>query len=130
MLGRPGCGKLGLAHARPPEAAPFGESVTATLKDIFGVNSRFDVHTEADLREWDGLKREEAVGKLSPPKRKRLDSLTEDLADRGEELRMIVTSPGKLPSSMLNSLTGHSAEKPPRPPRGNGTRAHRSTKLA
>jgi predicted ATP-binding protein involved in virulence len=47
----------GVATACPPQAAPFGESVTATLKDIFGVESRFDVPTESDLKKWDNTKK-------------------------------------------------------------------------
>jgi len=43
--------KDGRAHARPPVDAPIGESVTTTLKDIFGVDSRFDVLTERQLDE-------------------------------------------------------------------------------
>jgi predicted ATP-binding protein involved in virulence len=121
----------GVAHACPPQAAPFGESVSATLKDIFGVESRFDVQTESDLREWDNLKREQAVGKLTPAGRKRLESLTGDLSERSEELRMIVSSPGKLPASILNSLTGLSTRKPSqvRSPKRNGTRALQGKKL-
>ena len=41
----------GHAHAHPPIDSPFGESVTATLKDIFGVDSRFDITTEAELND-------------------------------------------------------------------------------
>jgi predicted ATP-binding protein involved in virulence len=121
----------GVAHACPPQAAPFGESVTATLKDIFGVESRFDVQTEEDLKKWDELKREEAVGKLTQARRKRLEGLTGDLSERSEELRMIVGSPGKLSANILNSLTGLSARKPSqvRSPKRNGTRALRSKKL-
>jgi len=112
----------GVAHACPPQDAPFGESVTATLRDIFGVESRFDVQTEGDLKEWDNLKREEAVGKMSPDKRKRLERLTGDLPERGEELRLIVSSPGKLPASLLNSLISPSPHKWPhnRPSKRNG----------
>lgn len=121
----------GVAHARPPQEAPFGESVSATLRDIFEVESRFDVQTEGDLKKWDNLKREEAVGKLTPAKRKQLESLSNELSERSEELNLIVSSPGKLPASILNSLTGHSGRKPTsaRSPKRNGTRAPRSTKL-
>lgn len=58
----------------------------ATLKDIFGVESRFDVQTERELREWDALKRDEAAGKLIPGKREQLENLTRDLSERSEEL--------------------------------------------
>ena len=102
----------GVAHACPPQAAPFGESVTATLKDIFGVESRFDVQTEADLKVWDNLKREETVGKLTEAKRRQLETLSRELSERSEELRLIVKSPSALPAKVLNSLTGHYARKP------------------
>jgi len=82
--------RTGRAHALPPVDAPFGESVTATLKDIFGVSSRFDIRTERDLEEWDELLRKEAVGTLPPRARKRLDELTAQLSLRSEELRSIV----------------------------------------
>ncbi|MGD0869446.1 MAG: AAA family ATPase [Bryobacteraceae bacterium] len=121
----------GVAHASPPQAAPFGESVTATLKDIFGVESRFDVQTEGDLKVWDNLKREEAVGKLTQSKRKQLDTLSENLSERSEELRLIVRSPNKLRANVLNSLTGQAARKLPhgRSPKGNGTRRPQRAKL-
>jgi len=80
----------GVAHAEPPQAAPFGQSVMATLKGIFDVNSRFDFQTEKDLKEWDNLKKEESVGKLTPAKEKHLASLANKLAERGEELKLIV----------------------------------------
>jgi predicted ATP-binding protein involved in virulence len=121
----------GVARARPPEAAPFGESVTATLKDIFGVDSRFDIETEKDLKTWDDLKKAQATGKLTPAKREQLNTLSNNLSARSEELRYIVGSPGKLPASILDSLTGNSSGKPKRarPPKSNGTRASRTTKL-
>jgi predicted ATP-binding protein involved in virulence len=80
----------GVAHAEPPQPAPFGKSVMATLKGIFDVNSRFDIQTEKDLKEWDNLKKDEAVGKLTPAKGKQLETLANELADRGEELKLIV----------------------------------------
>jgi predicted ATP-binding protein involved in virulence len=118
----------GIAHASPPQDAPFGESVTATLKDIFGVESRFDVQTETDLKAWDNLKREEAVGKLTPAKRKQLETLSQELSERSEELRLIVKSPSPLPSSVLNSLTGHPVRKPGSA-KANGARTSRNAKL-
>jgi predicted ATP-binding protein involved in virulence len=121
----------GLAHVSPPQDAPFGESITATLKDIFGVESRFDVQTEADLKAWDNLKRAEAVGKLTPGKRKQLETLSRDLSERSEELRLIVKTPSRLPANVLNSLTGHPARKPSgaRASKGNGDRTRRGAKL-
>jgi len=95
----------GLAHALPPVDSPIGESVTTTLKEIFGVDSRFDVLTERELNEWNTLKRGEVAGSLSGSDRCRLEQLTITLADRSEELRSIVASPRTIPESVLRSLT-------------------------
>jgi len=121
----------GIAHVRPPQDAPFGESVAATLKDIFGVESRFDVQTETDLKEWDNLKREEAVGKLTQARRRQLGSLSRQLSERSEELRLIVESPHALPANVLNTLTGRPAGKShsARSPKGNGARTPRGANL-
>jgi hypothetical protein len=121
----------GVAHAQAPQDAPFGESVTATLRGIFGVESRFDIQTEKDLENWDNLKREEAAGRLAPAERKRLESLSDELSERSEELRLIVKSPSALQASLLNSLVSRPPQKrtQTRPPKGNGDRAPRSSKL-
>jgi hypothetical protein len=95
----------GRAHARPPVDSPIGESVTTTLKEIFGVDSRFDVLTERELDEWNTLKKQEAGGPLSASDRSRLGELTVTLAERSEELRSIVASPLTIPESVLRSLT-------------------------
>ena len=121
----------GVATACPPQAAPFGESVTATLKDIFGVESRFDVQTESDLKKWDNLKKDEAVGKLTAAKREQLETLSENLSERSEELKLIVNSPGALQTSLLNKLVSRPLQKRPqsRPQKGNGNRPSRNAKL-
>jgi energy-coupling factor transporter ATP-binding protein EcfA2 len=95
----------GRAHARPPVDSPIGESVTTTLKEIFGVDSRFDVLTEKQLDEWNVLKRREAGGPLLPKDKARLQELTVTLSERSEELRSIVASPLTIPASVLRSLT-------------------------
>ncbi|MBM3748444.1 MAG: hypothetical protein FJW34_21910, partial [Acidobacteria bacterium] len=82
--------RTGRAHALPPVDAPFGASVMATLKDIFGVSSRFDVDTQRKLEEWNELLRKEAVAALPPRDRKRLNEVTAELSQRSEELRSIV----------------------------------------
>jgi hypothetical protein len=82
----------GRAHARPPVDSPIGESVTTTLKEIFGVSSRFDIKTEGELNEWNDLKRAEAAGSLSRSQKDRLTELTHTLAARSEELKSIVAS--------------------------------------
>ena len=95
----------GRAHARAPVDSPIGESVTTTLKEIFGVDSRFDVKTEEELDEWNTLKKQEAAGSLSTADESYLKKLTETLAERSEELRSIVASPLTIPQSVLQSLT-------------------------
>jgi predicted ATP-binding protein involved in virulence len=98
----------GRAHARPPVDAPIGSSVTATLKDIFGVDSRFDIRTEKELDEWNEIKKKEASGKLSSGEKRRLQQLTAELSARSEELRSIVGSPPRLSRTLVRSLTGKS----------------------
>jgi len=112
----------GVAHAQSPQDAPFGESVTATLIDIFGVESRFDVETERDLKTWDALKRAEATRKLTPDEKRQLDALSQELSDRSEELRLIVNPARRLPASLLNALETQTGRK--------GQRARRKVKLA
>ena len=82
--------KDGQAYLARSEDVPFGESVTATLREIFGVSSRFDVDTEKKLEEWNELSRQEAVGPLSRADTRRLEKLTAELGGRSEELRSIV----------------------------------------
>jgi energy-coupling factor transporter ATP-binding protein EcfA2 len=95
----------GRAHARPPVDSPIGESVTTTLKEIFGVDSRFDVLTERELDEWNTLKKREAAGSLPAEDRSRLEKLTITLADRSEELRSVVAAPLTISENVLRSLT-------------------------
>lgn len=104
--------KQGRAHAEPPEDAPFGESVMATLKDIFGVSSRFDIRTAEDLAEWNNLKKKEVTGILSFEEQGRLDKLTTELSDRSEELRSIVGSPPTLPDVLVQTLVRRSKTSP------------------
>ena len=96
---------VGRATAKPPVDSPIGESVTAILKDIFGVESRFDVLTERELDEWNTLKKREVVGSLSAADKSRLRELTMMLAGRSEELRSIVAAPLTIPDNVLHSLT-------------------------
>jgi predicted ATP-binding protein involved in virulence len=96
----------GVAHPRPPIDSPIGESVTTTLKEIFGVESRFDILTEQELNEWNELKKHESKGDLSKTSRLRLNSLTVTLSERSEELRSIVASPRSVPKAVLDSLLG------------------------
>jgi predicted ATP-binding protein involved in virulence len=94
----------GRASNLPPVDAPIGESVLATMKDIFGVDSRFDVETEKQLEEWNQLRRSRAAGKLSPKESQRLETLTQDLSSRSEELRQIVAPAVSISDSLLASL--------------------------
>jgi hypothetical protein len=94
----------GRARVVHSENAPFGESVTATLKDIFGVSSRFDIQTAGDLAEWNRLKKKEVSGSLSCEDQGRLEKLTKELAERSEELRSIVGSPPTLPDALVQAL--------------------------
>jgi predicted ATP-binding protein involved in virulence len=94
----------GVARTRPPVDSPIGESVTTTLKEIFGVDSRFDILTERELNEWNELKRREVSGALTDADQRRLESLTARLSERNEELRSIVGSPRSVPNTVLDAL--------------------------
>jgi len=96
--------KRGRAYAQPPVDSPIGESVTTTLKEIFGVDSRFDIKTERELNEWNQLKKREVSGSLSKTEKHRLGELTGILSERSEELRSIVASPLTVPETVLQSL--------------------------
>ena len=97
---------MGSHGARPPVDSPIGESVTTTLKEIFGVDSRFDILTERQLNEWNELKRDEARGALPAADRRKLEELTVTLSERSEELRSIVASPRSIPKTVVESLLG------------------------
>lgn len=103
--------EAGVATARAPVDSPIGESVTTTLKEIFGVESRFDVITERELDEWNSLKKREVGGTLSARNKSRLKELTVTLAARSEELRSIVASPQTIPATLLHSLTNHKTNR-------------------
>jgi len=96
----------GVARSRPPVDSPIGESVTTTLKEIFGVDSRFDILTERQLNEWNELKRGEARSALSTADQRRLEEITVTLSERSEELRSIVASPRSIPKAVVESLLG------------------------
>jgi predicted ATP-binding protein involved in virulence len=104
--------KDGFARPRSPINSPIGESVVTTLKEIFGVESRFDILTERELNEWNELKRDESGGALSDEGRRKLESLTITLSERSEELRSIVASPRSVPKSVLESLLGADPRQP------------------
>jgi hypothetical protein len=97
--------KDGSAYAEAPVKAPIGESITSTLKDIFGVDSRFDVETEEQLNEWNELNKIRAEGKLEPANEARFKELTRVLSSRSEELRSIVNQPAALPKAVVDQLT-------------------------
>lgn len=95
----------GTAYAERPVRAPIGESITSTLKDIFGVESRFDVKTEEQLAEWNQLKKAKGQHKLSGAEEAHFRTLSEILASRSEELRSIVSTVPELPKATVDSLT-------------------------
>jgi hypothetical protein len=103
--------QYGKASNHPPIDAPIGESVQTTLKEIFGVNSRFDVQTEAELNEWNELKKKEVAGRASKHDISRLTDLTVILSERSEELKSLVAAPLTIPQSVLKALTGTSQKK-------------------
>ena len=94
----------GRASNKLPEDAPIGESILATMKDIFGVDSRFDVETEKQLDEWNQLRRSQAAGKLPSKETQRLETLTHDLSSRSEELRQLVSPAVSISDSWVASL--------------------------
>jgi len=96
--------RFGNATARPPRDAPIGSSITATLRDIFDVDSRFDVETEDQLKRWNQLKRNEAAGTSTDLERAELQTLTATLAGKNSELRAIVKSPPSLPEGFVKAL--------------------------
>lgn len=83
----------GTARLKESIIAPFGNSLEAVLIDIFGVDSRFDVQTEHELREWDDLNKKRIRGQLKGENAVRFSDLTRNLAARSEELRAIVAVP-------------------------------------
>ncbi len=103
----------GHARVRFSEDAPIGESVTTTLKEIFGVDSRFDVLTERQLDEWNTLKKREVAGSLTATDKSRFEELTVTLASRSEELRSIVAAPLTIPETVLRSLTARETKPHP-----------------
>lgn len=111
--------KDGVASNRAPEDAPIGESIQATMKDIFGVSSRFDIETEAQLEEWNQLRRKLETNRFSLEEKKRFEALTNDLSNRSEELRQIV-APVLLTEPLLASLESSV---------GSGQREHTGTKV-
>lgn len=94
----------GVATNRPPARAPVGESITTTLKDIFDVDSRFDIQTERELKEWNDLSRSVAAGRIKPEERKRLSELTTILSERSEELRSLVGPAVRSSDALLEAL--------------------------
>lgn len=98
----------GRAYAEKPVEAPIGESITATLKDIFGVSSRFDVQTEQELGEWTELAKMNSHRRLGARRQARYRELSKLLSSRSEELRSIVERPPKLSGSVVDALSSRS----------------------
>ena len=97
--------KDGSAYVEAPVKAPVGESITSTLKDIFGVDSRFDVETEKLLNEWNELNKGRVGASLDAGDEARFKELTRVLSSRSEELRSIVNQPAALSKAVVDSLT-------------------------
>jgi predicted ATP-binding protein involved in virulence len=86
--------------------APFGGSLMAAIQGIFDVHSRFDPKTEAELNEWNELKKKQVSRTISATESSRLKSLTSELSKRSHELHSIVSSP-QIPDSVVKSLLGN-----------------------
>jgi energy-coupling factor transporter ATP-binding protein EcfA2 len=104
----------GVARNRPAIDAPVCESILATIKDIFGVSSRFDIETEKLLDEWNELDRGQAVGSLSSKEEQRMAELTENLSSKSKTLKQIVSPKVSIDDSLLASLKSQAqkAESP------------------
>ena len=63
------------------------------------------------MNEWNNLKREDAVGRLSKKDEKRLFELTKILSERSEELKSIVAAPLTIPELGSQSPDGHDSEE-------------------
>lgn len=96
--------EAGNASVRTPMDAPIGESLMATVQDVFGVESRFDVETERELGRWNDLQKRKSAARLTPDEQSELARLTAELAERSEELRMIVKPAAALSESALKVL--------------------------
>ncbi len=103
----------GSAYVEAPAPAPIGESITSTLKEIFGVESRFDVQTEKELDEWNSLNRIRRQRKLGSKERTRFQQLSKTLSERSEQLRTLVDPALKLSKSAVDELTSVSDGRPP-----------------
>lgn len=101
----------GHAYVESRVQAPIGESITSTLKDIFGVTSRFDIRTEKELAEWNELRAARANGKSEKLDDARFQELTKILSLRSEELRSLVHPVAKLSASTVDKLTASSGVK-------------------
>jgi len=104
----------GSAYVEAPAPAPIGESITSTLKEIFGVESRFDVQTEKELDEWNRLDRIRVERKLGPKERRRFQQLSKALSERSEQLRTLVDPVLKLSKSTVDELTSAGNDRPGR----------------
>lgn len=71
-----------------PRGAQIGTSVSAIQRDVFGVESEFDIDTEALLVRFHDEKRKLLAGESAD--RAALDGLARQIASRGEELSAII----------------------------------------
>lgn len=101
----------GTSVARQPEAAPFGQSFAATIKDIFGVDTQYDWQTEMDLKRWNELKRMEVADGLRPDEQSELSRLVDELSRRSEELRLIVSPGPSITSDRMQEILSVASQK-------------------
>lgn len=94
----------GHSKAREPVAAPVGQSVAATIKDVFGVDSRFDVETERELNRWNEYRRAMEANTLDESGKRAFAELTAKLSEKSEELRLLVGDLPRLPEGILRNL--------------------------
>ena len=81
----------GIATARPPVDAPFGETLTSTIKDIFDVPDRVRYDRGGRLRYVGTIwSRRKSTGRIDEAEEKELVKLSEQLASRSEELKALV----------------------------------------
>ena len=84
---------------------PEGASVATTIRSVFDIASQYGPEIEAELRQWNELKKRDHVGKLSAKEKAELKTRTKELARRGEELALLVHEP-LLSDPLIEELIG------------------------
>lgn len=78
----------GRASARPPKRAPLELSYTSTMRELFGIESDFDLETERDFKEFQAVGIRWLQGDASALEE--LDRRASELKKRGEEIAQLV----------------------------------------